>query len=445
MYSQPKKMTTKKKIELLVLAVIVIWFIVFAINYVRYNDSKSLIFAIHLTHKYDDGVTEEYVSLGYVYRRYKRNSVNREEMVPFWVVIENPKAEPDLPVIDPDYEVPENPRKQDKFRGLLYWFDAHGDLQGTYKCINSDGYCQKAFGGTDVHDLKSKDPVTAGFEPITLGPIYDKFAFVDDSAPQDIKYGDPAYDRIVYLYRFLDPSLDEEGAELEILAKFSDVKESTIDENKQIGYGDDYRYIVKSMDNQKWGIIKIKKSGEIAEVLPYEYESITYDKDTGYYIMCKNNKWYVYDLNNKKVVSVESEYPIYDVWVNANKTEYIKVGIDRVVGSDEFTDFKVYRIDGKVLLDGDKITAIFPRGKYMFYITARDNYLRFVDYSKEELYKFKLNFWRLIHDDYTQPAFSIYNESENFLTLRVYDTRELSYNYDTVVINTRYWENNEER
>ena len=47
MYSQPKKMTTKKKIELLVLAVIVIWFIVFAINYVRYNDSKSLIFAIH--------------------------------------------------------------------------------------------------------------------------------------------------------------------------------------------------------------------------------------------------------------------------------------------------------------------------------------------------------------------------------------------------------------
>ena len=33
----------------------------------------------HLTHKYDDGITEEYVSLGYVYRRYSRNSVNREE------------------------------------------------------------------------------------------------------------------------------------------------------------------------------------------------------------------------------------------------------------------------------------------------------------------------------------------------------------------------------
>ena len=61
------------------------------------------------------------------------------------------------------------------------------------------------------------------------------------------------------------------------------------------------------------------------------------------------------------------------------------------------------------------------------------------------LYKFKLNFWRLIHDDYTQPAFSIYNESDNFLTLRVYDTRELSYNYETIVINTKYWENNEER
>ena len=84
MYQQKKKMSSKKKIELTVLVLLVLWFALLGINYVRYSDSKPLILAIHLTHKYDDGVTEEYVSLGYVYRQYKRNSVNREELVPFW-------------------------------------------------------------------------------------------------------------------------------------------------------------------------------------------------------------------------------------------------------------------------------------------------------------------------------------------------------------------------
>lgn len=445
MYQQPKKMSTKKKIELICLIAIALWLVLFAINYVRFTESKALLLSMHLTHEYDDGVTEEYVSLGYVYRQYKRNSVNREEMVPFWVLMENPKAEPDLPVVETDYVVPENYRKQDRFRGLLYYFDVKGELLGTYKCLNSNGNCNKAFDGSDIYQLEVNDPVTWDDERRTLGAIYDKFAFVDDSAPQDISYGDPAYDRIVYLYRFLDPALDEDGNKPEILAKFADVKGSTIDENKNVLYGDDYRYIVKSMDNQKWGIIKIKKSGAIEEVLPYEYESITYDVDTKYYILCKDKKWFVYDINKEKMVSIQSEYPIYDVWSNANRTEYIKVGVDRTVGSDEFTDFKVYRIDGKALLDGDKITAIFPRGKYLFYITARDNYLRFMDYSKEEVYKFKLNFWRLKHDTLTQPAFIIYNETENYLTLRVYDTRELSYKYETVVINTKNWAFNEQR
>lgn len=443
MYQQPKKMSTKKKIELGVLIFIALWLVLFAFNYVRYNDSKSLLFALHLTHKYDDGVTEEYVSLGYVYRKYQRVSISKEEFVPFWVPIENPKALPDLPVVDTDYAVPDNYRKQDKFRGLLYYFNPQGELLGTYKCLNSDGYCNKAFSGHDSYNLLDKDPVTFGSEARTLGMVYDMYGFIDDSVPQDIAYGEPAYSRIIYLYRFLDRSLDEEGRDPEIIAKFADVKELTFDENKNLGYGEDYKYIVKSMDNHKWALIKIKQSGEIEEVLPYEYDSITYDIDTGYYIVCKDKKWFVYDLKNEKTISVESENPIYDVWTNDNQTTYIKVGVDRVVSGEEFTDFKVYRLDGKTLLDGDKITAIFPRGKFLFYITAKDNYLRFMDYGKYELYKYKLNFWRLKHDQYTQPAFTIYNETENFLTLRVYDTRELSYNYENKVINLKYWENND--
>ena len=42
MYQQPKKMSTKKKIELVILIFIALWLALFAINYVRYSESKSL-------------------------------------------------------------------------------------------------------------------------------------------------------------------------------------------------------------------------------------------------------------------------------------------------------------------------------------------------------------------------------------------------------------------
>lgn len=443
MYQQKKKMSTKKIIELCILVFIALWLVLFGINYVRYTESKPLYFALHLTHKEDDGVTEEYVSLGYVYRQYRRNSINKEEFVPFWVPMEDPEALPDLPVVETDYEVPENYRRLDKFRGLLYYYDENLEFVGTYKCVNSNGYCEKAFSGHDSYNLLEKDPTTFNTPQKMLGTIYDKYAFVDDSAPQDIKYGDPAYSRIIYLYRFRNAEFDEDGNKPEILAKFADVKHLTLEQYTELGSGDDYKYIVKSMDNHMWGLIKIKESGKIEQVLPYEYESMTYDIDTGYYILCKNKKWYVYDLENEKIVSVESKDPIYDVWENANKTQYIKVGVDRIVGSEEFVDFKVYRLDGKSLLDGDRITAIFPRKKFLFYITAKDNYLRFMDYGKSELYKYKLNFWQLKHTELTQPAFTIYNETDDFMILRIYDKRELSYNYETKAINLMYWQNNE--
>ena len=62
MYHVPQKMSTKKKIELVVLILLIIWGILFIINYLRYTDAKKPILAIHLTHKYDEGVVEEYVS-----------------------------------------------------------------------------------------------------------------------------------------------------------------------------------------------------------------------------------------------------------------------------------------------------------------------------------------------------------------------------------------------
>lgn len=439
MYQAPKKLSKQKMIELVILLVCIVWGLLFIFNYLRYNDGKPPIFALHFNRKYDDGFVDEYISLGYIYRSYNRNSITREEFVPFWVLLENPEPAPDLPVIDMDYNVPENTRKLDKYRGLLYYFNRKGELLGTYKCLNSTMDCNKAFGGWDDFNTLNNDPVTALETPKNLGMIHEKFAFVDDSVSQQVKYGDPTYSRTVYLYRFFD----EDDYDPEILAKYADVKMSTVDENYDIAYGDNDRYIVKSMDNNKWGLIKILKDGTIETPLEFEYDSITYDIDTDYYILCKNGTWYVYDLYKKEVVSVESSNPIYNVWRNKNNTYYFKVGIDRTVGKESFTDYKIYRIDGKEFLNVDRVTQIVEKDSYVMYLTSKDNKLHFIDYGKVERYVVQLYFSQMKHTELTHPAFEIFAENKNAIILRVYKGRELKYDYDSVSVNTLRWDFNE--
>lgn len=436
MYQTPVKMDNKKKLEIIGLIIAIIWALIFIINYTRYTDSKPLILAIHKTIEYDDGTVEEYISLGYVYRKYSRNSVKGEELKPFWVARQNPKPAPDLPVVPTGYDVPtDNYSKEDKFRGLLYYY-VKRELAGTYKCINTDRDCIKAFGGYDSYNIINKDPLTALSEQHTLGSIHDKFGFVDDSNTQNAKYGDGSYVRTVYLYQFLteDPK---------ILARFADVKESTYNESDERAYGDGSKYIVKSMDNNKWGIINIKEDGTIEQVLPYEYESINYDSDTKFYIICKDGLWYVYDLTKNEKVSVESVDPIYDVWRNNNLTYYIKTGKDRTVGNESFTDYKIFRMeDGREFLNIDRVTQIFERESYVAYLTSTDNKLHFIDYGKTEKYTINLKFSQMKHTTVTNPAFTIRKESGNTISINVYKQRAVidrSNDYDTISINIKYW------
>ena len=221
MYQEPVKLSKKKKIEILLLILAILWGILFIINYVRYTHSQPLILAIHTTIDYDDGTVDEYISFGYIYRQYSRNAKKGEELVPFWKAREEPEARPDLPVVPKDYEIPDdNYSMADKHRGLLYYYDSKYEFVGAYKCLNTASDCNKAFGGYDDYNIINKDPLTALEEQHVMGNIYDKFAFVDDSEKQDKKYGDAGYSRTVYLYQFL---LDDR----KILAKYADVKDST--------------------------------------------------------------------------------------------------------------------------------------------------------------------------------------------------------------------------
>lgn len=437
MYNEPPKMSQSKKIELILLIVAMAWLLLFIFNYVRFTQSKSLFLSFHVTDdSYDDGYVEEYIGLGYIYRRYQRNAIAREELVPFWVGRENPESEDALPKAATGYEVPDNPTGHSKFRGLLYFFNIKRETLGTYKCLNSGTDCEVATSGYDYYNTLNKDPLTRPTESYPISNIHETFAFVDDSYPQETNYGNPSYTRTIYLYRFLEE-------DPEIIARFADVKGSTFDENTETYGGDNSKYIVKSYENNKWGLINITEKGTIEEVLPFEYESISYDIDTKYYILCKEGKWTIYDLNNDKVLSNESDDPIYDVWRNTNITYYYKTGRDRTVGNDSFVDYKIYRLDGKEFLNIDRTIEIIERENCIIYLTSADKTLHFLDYSGEERYKIPLKFLELEHTYLNNPAFEIDYELNGIMVFKIYEGREKSYSYETVSVNTLHWDYNE--
>ena len=440
MYNNPTPLTKKKIIELVLLLIGILWFILLGLNYVRYTKNKPLLFAIHIKsseNEYPDGYVEEWISLGYVYRIYNRVAISREEFVPFWITTERPAAANDLPKPETGYNIPDNPRHYDKFMGLLYFYSTDNtDLLGTYKCIHSSQDCSIATNGWDRFDIIGSDPLTKR-DPYKFATLYNKYAFVDDSSKQNVKYGENGYVRTIYLYQF-------DKKDPKILARFSDIKDTSYDEYKERANFEKYTYIVKDYDSQKWGIIKVTESGNITNLLPYEYESITYDYDTGYYIMNKDNIWFAYDLNNEKQVSVESVDVIYDVWKNVNSSYYFKTGRERTVGSDTFMEYSIYRFDGQEFLKGDRITAVIPRKSFVMYVTQNDKILHYITYSKQEKATVKLAFTKLDHDDFTHPAFDIYSESDYSMALKVYQGRELKYDYDIVTVFTSNWDLNNE-
>ena len=46
------------------------------------------------------------------------------------------------------------------------------------------------------------------------------------------------------------------------------------------------------------------------------------------------------------------------------------------------------------------------------------------------------------HDKYTNPAFAIQNENDNVMILKIFQGRDLTYDYETLTIFTTKWENN---
>lgn len=424
-----KKENGKKKIlEIFLLILILFWALLFLVNYLRYTNDKVPIFSIRKITEYEDGEVKEYISLGYIYRIYNRRSIQKVEFVPFWVMMEKTSDSSGLPYTHKDYNVPENENKVDKYKGLLYYYGDNRKLIGTYKCINSERDCNKAYSGIDKYDIVNSDYLTIK-DSVKIYQVYNKYAFIDDSIKQNAVYGEEKYKRTIYLF-------DIENNK--IINRFGDIKDSVYDTYLKASIGDVNRYIVKDYNSNKWGIIKLFEDGNIEQVLPYEYDSINYDIDTGYYIMCKDNKWFIFDLNNNKVLSNESTEVIYDVWVNNNNTYYYKTGVNN---SDNKYDinYKIFRIDGQEFLNKPNITEIYSNKYFVMFLNKDDMTLRFIDYSGEEKKQLQLYFTDMNKDDYTHPAFEIQEAKEDYIAIYIYQGKELKYKFDRYYIYVDRW------
>lgn len=430
MYNERPTMSKKKKLELLGGILLLVWLLFLMINYFRYTNGKTPILTIHRTQKYSDGTVESYYGLFYTYRSYRRTSITGEEFVPFWTPKQNPKPITDIPETYKDYEVPNNQMHADKFRGLLYFYGRRTSLLGTYKCINTDIDCEKAISGHDEYDITYSNPLTKPDKRYQILESYEAYAFIDDSEPQQVEYPAPTYKRTIYFFDIKNNK---------ILARFGDVK--GIDYNSIFDKleSKDEVYIVKDYKTNKWGIIQVAEDGSIEQKLPYEYDSINFDEDTKYYIVKKDDMWSVYDL--KKDVTITDNYTdiIYDVWTNRNRTTYVAVGKQHIIGEYKYIDYKIYRADGQPFLTDDDIVGYYPRENYMFYIKRSTNKLYFIDYAKNVKAEYQLYFAETENTKKHKPCVEIEAVKENYIRIKIYKSSDPNAQYESGYETVKYW------
>ena len=82
-----KKVQKGDIIKIAVLAIIIIWIIIFFIDYFRARQSKTPIFCLHEeTKEYDDGTVYVCTGLGYKMYKYDRSSIDASiEFRPFFI------------------------------------------------------------------------------------------------------------------------------------------------------------------------------------------------------------------------------------------------------------------------------------------------------------------------------------------------------------------------
>ena len=430
MYNTVKKPSVNKLIEIGALIVLLLWILVFIINYINYSNDNAPILMIHTSRTCDDGKVDIYMGLGYVYRKYNSTSLTKSEFVPFWVPATKCGQSNGLPQAEEGFEIPDNPDRLSSYRGLVYFYNPSGKLLGAYKCLNSDGLCDRASSGYDQYHITYVDAFNRVEEPV-VSILNDKYGFIDDSFKQDIEYGDVRYSRIIYYY-------DIENNK--ILDVFSDIKSLQIDSHGY-GVGDNNIFAVKERNGSNWGLLRFKEDGTYETVLDFEYQSINYDLDTGFYILSKDDVWSVYDLNNKKYMLENIDLPIYDIWRDNNKTYYYKTGKETNISGEMLNTYQIYKFNGQGFLNKSGIVNVLGSERFIMYIDKNDNTLHILAYTLEEPEgPYQLKFYDFYKDDITHPCVEFkFSKDKRALNIKIYEGPEYKKKYEEYNIYPYYW------
>lgn len=422
MYNDRAVKRKKKIIEISILSIVVLYILLFIVDYVRYKNSMPPLITINKkTVEFSDGEVKEYFGLGWVYREYRRKAIGKIELKSFLSKMARPQAVGSFPVTKKDYEVPDNPDRLDELKGIIYFYGIGSENLRTYKCLNTANDCFKATSGSDDYNISTLENNTEVEEPKFA--LYNKrYAFIDDSYKQEDKANKNQYERTIYL---LDLQKNE------IIGEYKDIKYSLI--NKE-GLAEGYlgRYIVKG-DNHKWGIIEITNEG-INNLVDFVYDSINFNEATKEYIVLKDEKWYL--LNDKtKEESEKFGEIIVDAYFSNGK-KYVKtITIDKR-GLDTFKYYKIFNSDGSSVLNTNNLVLAFVDGDYAISVDTNNIFraIRILD-NKVIFDGIKLAHTNYIGTNDTLPAFKVDVYSNGEINVLVSPSTDINsyctrYSYD---------------
>ena len=435
MYNGVTKLPRKKLIEIIILIIVLLWILLFTVNYFRYTRDEPPLFAIHFKNTCDDGVVNTYSSFGYTYRKYESTSLNQTEFVPFWIPQKKCALTYGLPQTYKDYSIPNNPKYKPNYRGLVYLYVGRTNLIGAYKCVNSEDKCTLATSGVDDFNIRNTDKLLALSSQPNMAVVYDRYGFIDDSIQQDDKKKDGQYVRTIYYY---------DARKNVIIDRFADVKHSLFNKYKY-GIGHDNDYIVRDYDSRKWGLVHFNEDGTYDNILEFEYDSINYNVDTGFYILGKDDKWSVYDIDNDAYIIKDYEGVIYDFWENNNMSYYYKTGSkNKSEDGEEYYSYAIYKVDGGVLLDVPNVASVVHTRSLIMYWKYDDNTLHFMDYvQNDRVQPVQLYFKELDNgNNHFNPSFEYdveEGDGDTYVMLKVFKERKMGSNYYRYRVNSAHW------
>ena len=364
-----KKHVMKRRITAIVILVFIVLYLGILLNDIRrfHNGEHPLITIGHNVKEYDDGNVETYVSIGWVFRYYMRETINTNEIAPVWSPIKMDNelnriiVDQNLPEMEKDYKIPDNIAKKDKVDGVLYFYDKDENLLGTYKCILSERDCDKS-----VSAIQDEDGYRRIYG-VPMAIIENRYAFITERKNANT----PAQETYVYLYDI---------AAKHLIGGYEDVRYTTTikdDDNHEFGVIDNSKYIIKK--DGYWGIDEVIK-GQVSNFETYRYSYIDYDPETKLYIFkTPNNEWLAFDAE-KKYATTPIKETLDSLYYKNDKIYMIAYEKNPTTTK---RNYLLYNQDGVNVLSKEDIDDLKAYDKFLAY--TKDEQLYIIDYDGAEL------------------------------------------------------------